>query len=72
MIGGREMKILSGKGASSGAVIGRLRFIPRGGEAEAAPVGIVDPETELERLTEAKRTLSCELDSLYESALKKS
>ena len=63
------MKVLSGRGASDGIVMGKLKIIRHRSRGGSDTGFSGDPETEITRLDEALIIARDELDKLYENAL---
>ncbi len=63
------MKVLSGRGASDGIVMGRLKIIRHKSMGISESKFSGDPETENSRLDDALREVEEEFDRLYENAL---
>lgn len=66
---GRTMKVLNGRGASDGIVMGKLKIIRRGGSQASDVRTVVDTEDELSKLEDALADVTAEFDRLYENAL---
>lgn len=63
------MKVLSGRSASGGIVMGKLKVIHRTGAQATEKRGAHEPQAELARFFDAVSEVGAEFDHLYESAL---